>query len=184
MLAHYHGQTWNASEIGRSMGLSDKTVRAYLDILTETFMLRQLQPWQENLKKRQVKAPKVYFRDTGLLHNLLELGDFHSVSGHPRAGASWEGFALEQVLRICKPSGAYYWAIYGRAELDLFFLLNGKAYGVEFKYSEAPLATGSMHTAVKCLNLEKLLVVYPGKDEYPIDAKITVCPIHKIKKHL
>jgi len=184
MLAHYHGQTWNASEIARSMGLSDKTVRTYLDILTETFMLRQLQPWQENLKKRQVKAPKIYFRDTGLLHNLLELGDFHSVSGHPRAGASWEGFALEQVLRIIKPSAYYYWATYSEAELDLFFLLNGKGYGVEFKYSEAPSATKSMHTAIQNLNLEKVLIVYPGKEDYPVDSKIAICPIHKVKDYL
>ena len=184
MLAHYHGQTWNASEIGRSMGLSDKTVRTYLDILTETFMLRQLQPWQKNIKKRQVKSPKVYFRDTGLLHNLLELNDFHSVSGHPRAGASWEGFALEQTLRIIKPSQSYYWAIYGGAELDLFFLLNGKGYGIEFKYSEAPSATKSMHVAIQELNLEKLLIVYPGKDDYPVDLKISVCSLHKIKNCL
>jgi len=180
MLAHYHGQTWNASELGRSMGLSDKTIRSYLDILTETYMIRQLQPWHENLHKRQVKAPKVYFRDTGLLHNLLELPDLHALTGHPRVGASWEGFALEQVIRILQPSQAYYWATYDRAELDLFLILDGKNYGIEFKFNEAPAVTKSMYIAIKDLSLKKLLIVYPGKEIYPAGDKITACPIQNV----
>ncbi len=119
MLAHFHGQTWNASELGRSMGLTDKTVRSYLDILTSTFMIRQLQPWHENLHKRQVKAPKIYFRDSGLLHNLLNIPDYHSLTGNPRLGASWEGFAMEQVLQALRPSAAYFWSTYSGAEVDL-----------------------------------------------------------------
>ena len=126
MLAHYHGQTWNAAEIGRSMGLSDKTVRSYLDILTGAFMIRQLQPWFENLGKRQVKSPKIYFRDSGLLHSLLEVPDKHSLLGHPKVGASWEGFALEQALQILHPNTAYFWGTHAGAELDLVFQLKRK----------------------------------------------------------
>ena len=121
MLAHYHGQTWNAAEIGRSMGLSDKTVRSYLDILTGTFMIRQLQPWFENLGKRQVKSPKIYFRDTGLLHSLLDIPDRHILLGHPKVGASWEGFAIEQALQILHPNAAYFWGTHAGAEIDLVF---------------------------------------------------------------
>jgi predicted AAA+ superfamily ATPase len=122
MLAHYHGQTWNASELARSMGLSDKTIRSYLDILTGTFMVRQLQPWFENLGKRQVKSPKVYFRDSGLLHSLLGITDETSLLGHPKSGASWEGYALEQVLQALRPAQAYFWGTYSGPELDLLFL--------------------------------------------------------------
>ena len=141
MLAHSHGQTWNGSELGRSMGLTDKTVRSYLDILTATFMIRQLQPWHENLRKRQVKAPKIYFRDSGLLHSLLHIPDYHSLTGNPCIGASWEGFALEQVLQVIRPPDAYFWSTYSGAEVDLFFFQDGKRYGVEFKFNEAPNPT-------------------------------------------
>jgi len=141
MLAHFHGQTWNASELGRSMGLTDKTVRSWLDILTSTFMIRQLQPWHENLGKRQVKAPKIYFRDSGLLHSLLNIPDYHSLTGNPRLGASWEGFAMEQVLQILQPPEAYFWSTYSGAEVDLLLFMDGKRYGVEFKFSEAPKIT-------------------------------------------
>jgi predicted AAA+ superfamily ATPase len=181
MLAHYHGQNWNASELARSMGLSDKTVRSYLDILSGTFMIRQLQPWHENIKKRQVKAPKIYLRDSGLLHTLLNLPDSHSLHGHPRVGASWEGFALEHVLRILMPSEAYFWATHNNAELDLFFMRRGQRYGIEVKYSEAPKISKSMRIAVEDLDLEHLWVVYPGKDEYPVDDRITVLPVSKIE---
>jgi predicted AAA+ superfamily ATPase len=177
MLAHFHGQTWNASELGRSMGLSDKTVRAYLDILTSTFMIRQLQPWHENISKRQVKAPKIYFRDSGLLHHLLNIPDYHSLTGHPRLGASWEGFALEQVLQAARPSEAYFWSTYSGAEVDLLFFKDGKRYGVEFKFSEAPKVTKSMHVAVNDLSLDALWIVYPGDKAYPVTDKITVRPL-------
>jgi len=138
MLAHYHGQTWNASELGRSLDLSDKTVRSYLDILSGTFMVRQLQPWYENLGKRQVKAPKIYLRDSGLLHALLSLPGFQTLHGYPRVGASWEGFAIEQALEMIRPSQAFFWATHSGAEVDLFFIHHGRRYGIECKFSETP----------------------------------------------
>lgn len=177
MLAHFHGQTWNASELGRSMGLTDKTVRSYLDILTSTFMIRQLQPWHENMSKRQVKAPKIYFRDSGLLHSLLNIPDYHSLTGNPRLGASWEGFALEQVLQAVHPAEAYFWSTYSGAEVDLLFFRDGKRYGVEFKFSEAPKITRSMHIAINDLSLDELWVIYPGHEAYPVSDKITVKPL-------
>ena len=164
MLAHYHGQTWNAAELGRSMGLSDKTVRSYLDILTGTFMIRQLQPWFENLGKRQVKSPKIYFRDTGLLHSLLDIPDKHSLLGHPKVGASWEGFALEQALQILHPNAVYFWGTHAGAELDLVFQFQGKRYGMEIKFNEAPSLTPSMRIATSELALDHLWIVYPGSE--------------------
>jgi uncharacterized protein len=177
MLAHYHGQTFNASEIGRSLGLSDRSVRAYLDVLTGAFLMRQLQPWHENVGKRQVKAAKLYFRDTGLLHSLLEIPDKHALLGHPRLGASWEGFAIEQVLHTLAPAEAYFWSTHGGAELDLLFFMNGRRYGVEFKFSEAPSATKSMRVAIADLSLSHLWIVYPGREAYPIDEMISVEPL-------
>jgi predicted AAA+ superfamily ATPase len=177
MLAHYHSQVFNASRIASSMGINDKTTRFYLDILTETYMIRQLQPWHENLRKRQVKSPKIYFRDTGILHSLLDLKDMHSITGHPQVGASWEGFAMEQILRTVRPSQAYYWATYSGAEIDLFFIVEGMRYGIEFKFNEAPDKTKSVAIAVNSLKLDKLLIVYPGNDTWPVDEKITVCTV-------
>lgn len=183
MLAHYHGQTWNASELGRSLDVSDKTVRAYLDILTGTFMVRQLQPWYENIGKRQVKAPKVFLRDSGLLHALLSLPDAHTLHGHPRVGASWEGFAIEQVLEAIRPSQAYFWATHSGAEVDLFFIHHGRRYGIECKFSETPKKTRSMSQAIETLNLAHLWVVYPGDHAYPLAKQISVWPI-KALPHL
>ena len=180
MLAHYHGQTWNGSELGRSMGLSDKTVRSYLDILSATFMVRQLQPWYENIHKRQVKSPRIYFRDSGILHSLLGISDYHQLTGNPKLGASWEGFALEQTLQIVRPVDAYFWSTYSGAEVDLFFIKNGKRHGVEFKYSEAPKATKSMYVAIEDLSLDHLWVVYPGKNIYPLTEKIKVLPLQEL----
>lgn len=177
MLAHFHGQILNASQIGRSLSLSDKTVRSYLDILSSTFMMRQLQPWYENLGKRQVKAPKIYFRDSGLLHSLLDISDRHALMGNPRLGASWEGFALEQIVQATGPSESYFWATHSGAELDLFFLKNGKRFGVEFKFNEAPTVTKSMRIAMSDLSLSHLFIVYPGKDAFPIEQNITVVPL-------
>jgi predicted AAA+ superfamily ATPase len=177
MTAHYHGQTWNASELARSMGLSDKTVRSYLDILSGIFMVRQLQPWHENIKKRQVKAPKIYLRDSGLLHNFLSLPDWSALSGHPKVGASWEGFVLEQVLHHLRLSQVFFWATHGGAELDLFIMHRGNRYGVEIKYNEAPKITKSMQIAIEDLKLDHLWVIYPGRHTYPAHEKITVCPI-------
>ncbi|MBI5558927.1 MAG: ATP-binding protein [Deltaproteobacteria bacterium] len=180
MLAHFHGQILNASEIGRSLGLHDKTIRSYLDILTGTFMIRQLQPWHENLNKRQVKAPKIYFRDTGLLHTLLDIQDMHGLMGNPRLGGSWEGFALEQVLQITKPAESYFWATHSGAELDLFFIKNGKRIGVEFKFNEAPKISKSMRVALHDLSLAHLWIVYPGRNSYPADKNITVLPLENV----
>jgi predicted AAA+ superfamily ATPase len=184
MLSHYHGQIWNASRVAGALGLSDKTVRSYLDLLTETYMLRQLQAWHENLSKRQVKSPKIYFRDTGLLHSLLGLLDFQAILGHPQVGASWEGFALEQVLRIIRPPAAYFWATYSGAELDLFFIANGRRYGVECKFTEAPQPTKSMMVALESLQLDKLLIVYPGDKAWPVSERISVCPILQVPELL
>jgi len=182
ILAHYHGQTWNASQLGRSMGLTDKTVRSYLDILTGTYMVRQLQPWIANLGKRQVKSPKVYFRDSGLLHSLLEITDRNNLLGHPKAGASWEGYVIEQVLQFVRPNQAYFWATHNGAEIDLIFSDQGKNYGVEVKLNEAPKITASMHTALSDLKLEHLWVIYPGKEAYPAQEKISVWPLSHIDR--
>lgn len=180
MLAHLHGQTWNASEIGRSMGLSDKTVRHYLDILTGTYMVRQLQPWHENLRKRQVRSPKIYLRDSGLLHSLLSIGSRHDLLGHPRLGASWEGFAVEQALSVLQRSEVYFWGTQAGAELDLFFLSGGERFGIECKFTDAPKVTKSMHTALADLNLRHLWVLCPGKHRYPAHEKITVLPLTEL----
>jgi predicted AAA+ superfamily ATPase len=177
MLAHYHGQTWNASVIAGSMGMSDKTVRSYLDILTGTFMVRPLQPWHENLGKRQVKAPKVFLRDSGLLHSLLDIGDRSSLLANPRAGASFEGFVIEQVLRVAQPAQAFFWGTYAGAELDLCFVHGGKRHGIEVKFSEAPAPTRSMRTAIQDLALDHLWVVHAGEDRFPMEEKITAWPV-------
>lgn len=179
-LAHFHGQTWNASALAQSMGLSDKTVRAYLDILTGTFMVRQLQPWYANIGKRQVKAPKIYVRDSGILHSLLELPDRHSLLAHPRVGASWEGFALEQVLQAVEPAQSYFWAVHAATELDLLFFHRGRAFGIEAKFSEAPAITRSMQTAVADLDLRHLWIVCPSPHSYPVSERISVLAVQDI----
>ena len=180
MLAHYHGQLWNASEFARSMGLSDKTVRSYLDILTGTYMVHQLQPWYENIGKRQVKSPKIYLRDAGLLHSLLSIFDMHSLWSHPRVGASWEGFALNQLLQVIRPAQQFFWSTYSGAELDFFFMHRGRRYGVEFKFSEAPKVTRSMRIALDDLKLDRLWIIYPGEHQYPVDEKLEVWPLQQI----
>lgn len=180
MLAHYHGQTWNASELGRSLDLSDKTVRSYLDVLTGTFMIRQLQPWYENLRKRQVKAPKIYLGDSGLLHALLNLPNFQTLNSYPRVGASWEGFAIEQILQIIKPPQAFFWSTHSGAEVDLFFIHHGRKYGIECKFSEVPKITKSMNQAIESLGLAHLWVVYPGEHFYPLSNQISVWPMKNL----
>jgi predicted AAA+ superfamily ATPase len=173
MIAHYHGQTWNASEIGRSLGLSDHAVKRYLDLLTETFLVRQLSPWFANIKKRQVKSPKIYIRDTGLLHTLLRLHTENDVTHHPKCGASWEGFAVEQVLQFTHAREAYYWATHTGAELDLIVHAGSRRYAFEFKYTDAPGTTRSMQIALETLAPDHLFVVYPGKNTFPLDEQIT-----------
>lgn len=177
MLAHYHGQTWNAADPARSMGVSEPTVRRYLDHLTQTFMVRQLQPWFENLGKRQVKAPKIYFRDTGLLHALSGIRTEDELLAHPRSGASWEGFALEQVLRVARPDEAYFWATHTGAELDLLLFKDGRRVGVEFKRMDAPRLTPSMRIAMHDLKLDALYVVYPGPRRYAIADGMEALPL-------
>lgn len=177
MLAHYHGQIWNAAEPARALGISEPTVRRYLDYLTQTFMVRQLQPWHANIAKRQVKAPKIYFRDTGLLHALLGIRDAAQLMAHPLSGASWEGFALEQVLRIAQPDEAYFWATHQGAELDLLLVKDGRRIGVEFKRSDAPKLTPSMRIALDDLALDALYVVYPGPHRYALTPRVEAVPL-------
>lgn len=177
MLTHYHGQIWNAADPARSMGVNESTVRRYLDWLMQTFMVRQLQPWYENLGKRQVKSPKIYFRDTGLLHALMGVRTEADLMRNPRSGASWEGFALEQVLRLTQPDDAYFWATHTGAELDLLMFKHGKRIGVEFKRMDAPQLTPSMRIALSDLKLDALYVVYPGSRRYALASRIEAVPL-------
>ena len=175
MLAHYHGQVFKASEIGRSLGVSDQTSRRYLDVLAGTFMVRILSPWFENIKKRQVRSPKIYFRDSGILNALLDIKDKHNLETYPRLGAFWEGFALEEIIREYEASTqeVFFWATHADAELDLFLIKQGKRLGFEFKYTDVPRVTKSMKIALSDLNLDHLTVVYPGKETFELDDKIT-----------
>ncbi|WP_419950645.1 ATP-binding protein [Candidatus Palauibacter sp.] len=180
MIAHYHGQTWNGAEFARALGTSEATARRYLDILTGAFMVRALPPWFENLKKRQVKAPKVYVRDTGLLHELLGLSGERELAGHHKVGASFEGFAVEQLLAGLDTRDAYFWATHGGAELDLLVFGGGKRYGFECKFADAPGTTRSMRVALEDLGLSHLWIVYPGEEAYPLDDRISVLPISQV----
>jgi len=176
MLAHYHGQIWNAAEPARSLGLSQPTVRSYLDLMTSAYMIRQLQPWHENLSKRQVKAPKIYVRDTGLLHALLGLRSRRDLLQHPKLGASWEGFVLEQLLQAAEPDQAYFWATHQGAEIDLLMFRGSRRVGVEIKRSDAPSLTPSMRIALDDLRLDKLWVVYPGEQRFDLTKRVTAIP--------
>jgi predicted AAA+ superfamily ATPase len=180
MLAHYHGGIWNAAEAARSLGVTEPTARRYLDILTGLFMVRQLRPWHENLKKRQVKSPKVYLRDSGLLHALLGLATEREVLSHPKAGASWEGFAIEEALRTIRPEAAYFWATHTGAELDLLLFVRGRRYGVEVKFQDAPRLTPSMRIALEDLGLRRLTVLYPGDRRYPLERRVDVVPLAEL----
>lgn len=180
MIAHYHGQIWNAAELARSLGSAEATARRYLDILAGAYMVRVLPPWFQNLSKRQVRSPKLFVRDSGLLHALLQLTDLADVQSHPKLGASWEGFALEQVIQLLGTRDAYFWASHAGAELDLLVLLGGKRYGFEFKYADAPAATRSMYVAIEDLALDHLWVVYPGPQPYPLRDRLSVIPAASI----
>ena len=177
MIAHYHGQVWNAAEFARALGAAEGTARSYLDILAGAFMVRALPPWFESLKKRQVKSPKLYVRDTGLLHTLLTLERAEEVAGHPKVGASFEGFVIEQLLAAFETGDGYFWATHGGAELDLLLTRGGKRYGFECKFADAPGTTRSMRIALNDLGLEHIWVVYPGDEAYPLDEKISVLPV-------
>lgn len=177
MLAHCHGQIWNAAPVAQAMGISQPTVRRYLDVLTQAFMVRQLQPWHAHMTKRQVKAPKVYFRDVGLLHALMGIRTLEELLTHPHSGASWEGFALEQVLRLAQPDEAWFRATHQGAELDLLLMRGRQRVGVEFKRADAPKVTPSMRIAMTELQLDALYVVYPGLHRYPLEAGMEAVPL-------
>ena len=180
MLAHYHGQVWNAAEPARSLGVSEPTVRRYLDILSGVFMIRQLIPWHANLKKRQVKAPKIYFRDTGLLHQLLGVRSEKELLSHPKCGASWEGYVIEETIKATAPDEVYYWATHSGAEIDLVLIKDGRMLGVECKRVDAPRMTPSMRTAREDLHLEQIAVVYPGKKRYALGDGVAAVPLNSV----
>lgn len=182
MLCHYHGQVMNYAEFARSFGISDMTVRRYLEILAGTFMVRILHPWHTNIGKRLVKRPKIYFRDTGLLHALMSIRSERDLTAHSKLGASWEGFALEVAARAIgkRNEELYFWATHSGAEVDLFWQEHGRNWAVEFKYVDAPRLTPSMTSAVEDLDLAHLWVLYPGDREYPLASGITALPLAKV----
>ena len=180
MLAHSHGQIWNAAPFATSLGITEPTVRRYLDILTGVFMVRQIQPWHANIKKRQVKASKVYIRDTGVLNSLLGLKTEAEVLRHPSCGASWEGYVIEEVIHSVEPDDVYYWATHQGAEIDSVFTKGGRMYGVEVKRADAPTMTPSMRIALEDLKLERIIVIYPGNKRYSLHKKIDVVPFESI----
>lgn len=180
MIAHYHGQTWNSAEPARALGVTPSTSQRYLDLLTDALMLRQLQPWHANLKKRQVKSPKVYVRDSGLLHALLGIANEKELLSHPKLGASWEGFVLEQVLAQEPHDAAYFWATHQGAELDLLLLRGDRLLGVECKRADAPSITPSIRIALEDLGLERVAILYPGSKRYSLSDRIEIVPLHAL----
>lgn len=184
MVAHYHGQIWNSSEVGRSLGEAHTTVKRHLDLMTGALMVRQLPPWFANLGKRQVKSPKVYVRDSGLLHALAGLPDARSIEGSPRLGASWEGFAIEELVPVVGERHAYFWSTQAGAELDLFLPLGDRRFGVEVKYADAPGLTKSMRVSLEDLKLDHLWVVYPGRETYALGDRVEVAPLARVREAL
>lgn len=182
MLAHYHGQIWSAAEPARSLGINESTVRRYLDLLEGVFMVRQLPPWHENLKKRQVRSPKVYFRDSGVLHQLLGIRGQADLLSHPKCGASWEGYVIEELLTNVRPDEAYFWGTHAGAEIDLMLFKNGRRVGVEIKRADAPRLTPSMRIAMTDLGLDRLVVIYPGDRRYPLTDKADVLPLSALQE--
>jgi len=180
MISHYHGQIWNSTEVAASLGVAPNTARSYLDALSQTFMVRQLQPWHENIGKRQVKSPKLYFRDSGIFHRLQGIESWDAMQNHPKLGASWEGFALEETLKAATPDEAYFWAVHSGSELDLLMIRSGRRTGVEFKRSDAPKMTRSLGIALADLKLDELVVVYPGIRSYEISDRVKVLPLAEI----
>ena len=180
MISHYHGQIWNGSEVAASLGIAPNTARNHLDALEQTYMVRRLQPWHANLGKRLVKTPKIYFRDSGLFHTLQGIGTIGELHTHPKLGASWEGFALEETLQAVKPDQAYFYAVHNSAELDLFMLVGGHRIGVEFKREDAPRLTHSMQVAMQDLKLDHLSIIYPGTRRYALHEKINALPLRDV----
>ncbi len=184
MIAHYHGQVWNSAEFARALGTSEPTARRYVDILSSAFMVRLLAPWHANVKKRQLRSPKVYLKDPGLLHALLDMDSLESIYGHPKCGASFEGFVIEQLIDALDSDSVYFWATHAGAELDLLITIAGRHYGIECKFSDAPRTTRSMRVAMDDLKLEHLWVVYPGDDTYRLDEKISATSVQGALKAL
>lgn len=184
MLCFYHGQTFNAHEIASSLMLSDKTASKYLDILAGTFMIRVLQPWFENIKKRQTKTPKIYFRDSGIFNTLSSIRSITELAKIPKMGPLWEGFSLEQVINCLqiRSEDCYFWSTHNEAELDLFVFKNGKRLGFEFKYSDSPKITKSMNIALEDLKLDHLYVIFPGKRKFAMADKITACGLDALEE--
>ena len=185
MLAHVHGNILNFSELGRSLQVTDTAIRNYVDILEHTYMVRVLRPWFSNTSKRLVKNPKVYLRDSGILHQLLGIGTTDQLQAHPKLGASWEGYALEECAKSIglRAEQLYFWATHSGAEVDLLWTTNGKNWGIEFKFEDAPRMTRSMHSALADLELERLWVVYPGKESYPLHERVATLPLTKVGQH-
>lgn len=184
MLAHSHGQIWNAAPFATSLGISEPTVRRYLDILTGLFMVRQIQPWHVNIKKRQVKSPKIYIRDSGILNCLLGLKTEDITQGHPSYGASWEGFVIEEIIRSLELDDFYFWATHNGSEIDLVLFKNGRSYGVEIKRADAPKMTPSMRLALEDLGLEHICVIYPGEKRYTLHEKVSVIPFDHMHEEM
>ncbi len=184
MVAHYHGQVASLSEIGRSLGENHTTIRRHLDILTGALVLRQLQPWHENIGKRQIKSPKIYVRDSGILHSLLGLPNAATIESHPKLGSSWEGFVIERIIQLFGERNCTFWATQAGAELDLLVFHHGKRYGFEIKYADAPRTTKSMHIAIDTLGLNHLFAVYPGNATYAINENIEALAISDLEARL
>lgn len=186
MLAHYHGQILNYSEIGRAFGISDMTVRKYIEILESTFMVRVLQPYFTNISKRLVKRPKLYIRDSGIFHTLMGIDNHDQLVSTPKLGASWEGFALEETLALLgrKSDEVFFWSTHSGAEADLVYQSRGRLCGIEYKYTDAPVLTKSMQSVLTDLDLQQLLVVYPGNQSYRVHERVKVVPIHHLHAEL
>jgi hypothetical protein len=186
MLAHYHGQTWNGAELARAFGVSDMTVRRYLDLLAATFVVRVLPPWHENLGKRQVKSPKVYIADSGVLHTLLGIRSHDDLERHPKVGASWEGFGISQVVDQLQAGWdeSYYWRTHAGAELDLLIVRGRQRRGFEFKRTTAPAVTPSMRQALVDLKLSSIDVVHAGADTYPLAKRIRAVALSRLHQDL
>ncbi|MCA9285120.1 MAG: ATP-binding protein [Phycisphaerales bacterium] len=182
MLAHWHGQIWNAAQFSRALGVGESTARRYLDLLSDLFLVRQLQPWFANIAKRQVKSPKVYVRDSGLLHALLGVTNRASLLRHPKVGASWEGWIIEDLINGVEPDECSFWATHQGAELGLLLVKNGRRAGVEIKRSDAPTMTPSLRSAQADLGLERIVVFYPGEKRYAIAAGIEAVPASELKR--
>jgi predicted AAA+ superfamily ATPase len=186
MLAHYHGQIWNSSEFGRSFGVADTTVRNYLDLLSSALVVRQLLPWHENISKRQVKSPKIYISDSGILHSLLRLKTMEDIEAHPKLGASWEGYVIEQIIRRLgvSPAQCFFWATHSGAELDLLVISGRVRFGFEVKRTSSPVVTPSMRSAISDLKLKQLDVIHAGDETFQLDKSVRAVALSRLLKDI